>query len=217
MSSDNQSPQRRPRRRAALPALIAGGVSSILLAFSMTPTFSAVTAQIVNSVDTAGTGSLTMQESDGTSTCNSTDSGSISTNSATCSSINKYGGKLDMTPGSSVTTNITIKDTGTVAATSFTLLGGACAQSANGSTGGTATDLCAKYNIVIKSGSTTVYTGTAAALDGKTLDLLALLGKSSVAAGETVPFAITATLDSSAGNAYQGLKISQPLTWTFGA
>lgn len=214
MTSDTTSTK---GRRVAFPALIAGGVSAILLAFSMTPTFSAVTAQIINGANTAGTGSLTMQESDGTTVCNSTDGGSISTNSATCSTINKYGGDLAMSPGDKSTTNITITDTGTVDATSFTLLGGACTQATNGSVGGTATDLCAKYDIVIKSGSTTIYTGTAAALAGQTLNLMTLLGKTSIAAGETVSFTIDATLNASAGNTYQGLKISQPLTWTFGA
>lgn len=207
----------RKHRGVALPALIAGGVSAILLAFSMTPTFSAITAQIVNNDNTAGTGTLTMQESDGKSTCNSTDGGSISTNSATCSSINKFGGDLAMSPSDTSKTSITVKNTGTIDAASFTLQGGACTQAVNGSTGGTATDLCAKYDIVIKSGTSTVYSGTAAALAGQTIDLLALLGKTSVAAGETMPLTIEATLNASAGNAYQGLKISQPLTWTFGA
>ena len=208
---------RRKRRRAALPALIAGGVSALLLAFSMTPTFSALTAQIVNSIDTAGTGALVMQETDGTKTCTSTDGGSISTNSATCSTINKYGGDLAMAPGKTSTTNITITDTGTIDATNFTLVGGVCDQSANGTLNGTATDLCSKYNIVIKSGSTTIYSGTAAALAGQTIDILNKLGTTKVAAGASVPFVITATLDSSVGNTYAGLKISQPLTWTFGA
>lgn len=160
---------------------------------------------------------LWRRESDGTNTCNSTDGGSVSTNSATCSTINKYGGNLGMVPGQAVTTNLTIKDTGTVAASQFTLVGGACTQQNNGTANGTAADLCGKYNIVIKSGSSTIYSGTAAALAGQTIDVLNKIGASSVAAGATVPIVITATLDATAGNTYQGLKISQPLTWTFGA
>jgi hypothetical protein len=207
----------RSRRTTALPALISGGVSAVLLAFSMTPTFATLTAQIVHSANTAGTGALIMQETDGTNTCNSTDGGSISTNSATCSTINEYGGNLAMVPGAAAVTNITIKDTGTVAASSFTLVGGTCAQTANGSANGTAVDLCAKYTVLIQSGATTIYTGTAAALGGQTIDILSKLAVSNVAAGGSVPIKITATLDATAGNTYQGLKISQPLTWNFGA
>jgi hypothetical protein len=207
---------RRAKRSLALPVVIAGGVSSLLLAFSLTPTFSALTASIQNSVNTAGVGTLIMQESDGTYTCNSTDGGNVSTNSATCASINKYGGDLAMVPGKVATTNITIKNTGTVPATSFSLVPGTCAQSTNGTANGTATDLCAKINVVVKSGSATVYTGTAAGLSAN-LNLLTLLSKTSVAAGESVPFVITATVDSNAGNTYQGLKVSQTMTWNFGA
>lgn len=217
--SHEQGSTTRKRRQLALPVVIAGGVSAALLAFTMSPTFSAITAQITNSANTAGTGSLVMQETDSTGAivCNSTDGGSVSTNSATCATINKYGGNLTMAPGQAVTTNITIKNTGSVAATSFTLLGGPCTQAANGTPAGTATDLCAKYNVVIKSGSTVLYSGTAAALAGQTIDILNKLGTSSVAAAGSVPISITATLDASTGNTYQGLKISQPLTWTFGA
>jgi len=207
---------RRAKRSLALPVVIAGGVSSLLLAFSLTPTFSALTASIQNSTNTAGIGTLIMQESDGTNTCNSTDGGNVSSNSATCSSINKYGGDLAMTPGKVATTNITIKNTGTVAASSFSLTPGTCAQSNNGSANGTATDLCSKLSVVIKSGSTTVYTGTAAGLS-TSLNLLTLLSKSGVAANESVPFVITATMDPNLGNTYQGLKVSQTMTWNFGA
>jgi hypothetical protein len=212
--------QKKSHRRVAVPAVIAGGIGSLLLAFSMTPTFSALSAAIQNSTDTAGTGALIMQEANSTGTilCNSTDGGSISTNSATCATINKYGGNLAMVPGQTVTTAITIKDTGTVAATAFTLTPGACTQSNNGTANGTATDLCTKINIVITSGSTTVFTGTAAALtSGGAINVLAKLGTSSVASGASVPFSFAVTLDSSVGNTYQGLQISQPLTWNFGA
>jgi len=107
------------KRKASLPILIAGGVSSLVLALGMSPTFSAFTASIQNSVNTAGTGTLVMEEKNqaGTVTCLSTDGGSVSTNSATCATINKYSGDLAMVPGETVVTNITIKNVGTVDAT----------------------------------------------------------------------------------------------------
>lgn len=207
------------RRGAVLPVVLAGAVSSVLLGFSMTPTFSALAASIQNTVNTAGTGTLVMQESnsDGSVLCNSTDGGSVSTNSATCATINKYGGNLAMVPGQTVTTQITIKNTGTVPASAFTLAGGACTQSNNGTANGTANDLCAKVNLVIKSGSTTIYSGTAQAFNSQNLNVLTLLGSSSVAAGTAIPFSFAVTVDPSVGNTYQGLKIAQPATWTFGA
>ena len=206
------------KRKLSLPLILAGGVSSLVLALGMSPTFSAFTASIQNTVNTAGSGALTMQESDGTFTCNSTDGGSVSTNSATCATINKYGGSMTMTANVPVVTNITVKNTGSVAATTFSLTPGACTQSTNGTANGTAVDLCSKMNILIKSGSTTIFTGTAASLaSAGAIDINNKLTQASVAASATVPFTFTVTLDTSAGNTYQGLKVSQPMTWAFGA
>ncbi|MDQ7994072.1 MAG: hypothetical protein REI45_15485 [Propionicimonas sp.] len=218
--SKNSGGDARRSRRVAIPALIAGGASALVLAFSMTPTFAALTAAIQNTVNTAGSGTLVMEETTGsTITCTSTDGGGVSSNSATCATINKYGGNLAMAPGAAgaVTTTIQIRNAGTVAASAFTLTGGACTQSTNGTVNGTATDLCTKYNIVVRSGPTTIYSGTAAGFASQNLNVLTLLGTSSVAAGSTVPFTFTVTLDSSVGNTYQGLKITQPMTWNFQA
>jgi hypothetical protein len=213
-----QTNQKRRRGSVAIPVIVAGGISSMLLAFSMTPTFAALAATIQNSTNTAGTGTLVMEErnSAGTVTCTSTDGGSVATNSATCATINKYGGSMVMVPGSAVSTDITIKNTGSVAASSFSVTGGTCTQSANGTVNGTATDLCGKLNVVVKSGTTTIYSGTAAGFT-TTTDILNKLSTTSVAAGASIPVNISVTLDPSAGNAYQGLKASQAITWAFGA
>lgn len=208
------------RRRFTPVTVITGVLAAFLIALSGNPTMAGFVASITNDTNTAGTGYLSMQEANGAGTvlCNSTDgAGGISTNSATCSTINKYGGNMSMVPGQSVTTPVTIKNTGNVAANTFTLTPGACTQTTQGSVSGTATDLCAKLNIVIKSGTTTVWSGTAAALaTGGAIDLAAL-GLAPVPAGNTVPFTVAVTLDASAGAAYQGLVASQPLTWTFGS
>lgn len=217
MSENPSTPTTRKRRRFAAPVLVSGVAASALLGLSFTPTFSAFVASIQNSVNTAGTGYLTMQESSGSTVCNSTDGGSVSTNSATCSTINKYGGDLNMVPGQTVTTNITIKNTGTVDATTLTLTPGACTQSTNGSLNGSATDLCSKLDVVIKGGSeasTTIFQGTAAELaSGGVVAVPAPLAP--VKAGVSIPMTVAVTLDSSAGSSYQGLAASQPLTWTF--
>ena len=173
-------------------------------------------ASITNSNNTAATGALVMQEqnSGATVTCLSTDGGSVSTNAATCATINKFGGSTTMTPGNTVTTPITIKNIGTVAATTFTLTPGAtCTQSNSGAQNGTATDLCAKLNVVISSGATTVFSGTLATLAGAAPAAFTM--PAAPAAGVTVPFSFAVTLAPTAGNTYQGLQASLPLTWTF--
>ena len=205
-------------RRRFVPLAIATGVlGAALLATSMSGTLSGFAASITNSNNTAATGALVMQEqsSDATPiTCLSTDGGSVSTNTATCSTINKFGGSTTMIPGQTVTTAITIKNVGSVAASTFTLTPGTtCAQGTNGSLNGTATDLCAKLNVVIKSGSAVVFSGTAASLAGAAASAITM--PAAPAAGASVPFSIAVTLASTAGNTYQGLSASLPLTWTF--
>jgi len=71
-----------------------GIVGALLVAFTFTPTFAGFAASIQNTINSASTGTLTMKETSGTYTCNSTDGAGATTNSATCSTINKYGGKL---------------------------------------------------------------------------------------------------------------------------
>ncbi|KQQ21018.1 hypothetical protein ASF48_10740 [Rathayibacter sp. Leaf299] len=197
------------------PLVIATSIAAAaLLSVSMSGTLSGFVASITNSNNTAASGTLVMEEkSTGTTpvTCLSTDGGTVSTNTATCSTINKFGGSTNMTPGQTVTTAITIKNAGTVAANTFTLTPGAtCAQTTNGTLSGTATDFCAKVKVVITSGTTEIFNGTAATLAGSAAKSLG-----AVAAGVSTPFSIAVTLDSAANNTYQGLSASLPLTWSF--
>ncbi len=208
------------RTRVAL--VVTGAIASLLIGFTLTPTFAAIVASIQNSTNTASTGTLTMKETSGTYTCNSTDGSGSTTNTATCASINKYGGTANaLVPGAApVTTDITIQNTGSLAATSFGLTPGACVQSpvSGASFSGSASDLCDKINVTIKSGSVTIFTGTAGSLaTGGQVNLLTALSKTSIAPNESVPLSISVSLDSSAGATYQALQISQPLTWTFSA
>lgn len=208
------------RRRSTTGLFVAAGIASLMLALGMSGTLGAFVASITNSNNTAATGTLTMQETNaaGTVTCTSD---SAVTNVATCATINKYGGTaVPLIPGTPVTTTVKIKNTGTVPATAFTVDGKVCAQSdANGAAfSGTATDLCAKTNVVIKSGTKTVFSGTAAAFDsGAGVDLLTGLGVTSIAPTVETTFDITVTLDSTATSAYQGLQVSQPIEWAFQA
>ena len=78
--------------RSRAPVHYRSGGTSVL-ALGMSPTFSAFTASIQNSVNTAGTGALIMEETSGGVTCTSTDgTEGLSGNSAICATINNYGG-----------------------------------------------------------------------------------------------------------------------------
>jgi hypothetical protein len=115
-------------------------------------------------------------------------------------------------PGPVVT--VSISNTGTVDAGLFKLTpDGACTQTNNGSVNGSATDLCAKLNVTVSSGTGTggdVYTGTLAGLSSHAAFTLPARN-----AGTSASFTFQVTLDSSAGNSYQGLKASAGLTWSF--
>jgi len=209
------------KRKLSLPLVLAGGVSSLVLALGMSPTFSAFTALIVNTGNTAGMGTLTMLETtkDGTGP-NSCSSG---WGSANCTTINKYGGSITMVPGTPVATDIAIKNTGSVAASSFSLYFGACSNTPTG------VDLCSKMLVEVKSGTKVLTPAggiTAASLattypQATPIDIKAALGGSPIVGGTSavaIPFTITVTMPSTSGtgdNAFQGASISQAMTWSF--
>lgn len=165
------------------------------------------------------TGSLKMTEksADGQITCNSTDNTS---NTATCATINKYGGTATpIAPGGSQTTTIKISNTGTIPATSFTVKGGTCASTnMTGAAASGTGNLCDKMNVEIKSGATTIFTGTAKSFETTAaVNILAKISKAEIAKGAEETFTIKVSLPADAGNEFQGKQISQPITWQFGA
>jgi hypothetical protein len=219
------------KRRRLVPLVwVAGAASAVLLGLTVTGTISGWTASITNTTNTTGSGTLLMQETNsvGPVTCysNGTVNGTIGTNNANCSTINKFGGDqtngLNLAPGTAATvTTVSIKNAGTIAASQFALTGGLCTQSANtGNAGvianGSATDFCAKVNVTIKEAGVVVFAGTAAQLagaTGATTNTLTLLGP--VAANTAVSMEFDVSLASGADNTYQGLALSLPMTWQF--
>lgn len=222
--SNSSSPARalHPRRRRFTPlAIITGIISAIILALSMNSSLAAFTATILNNANTFTNGTLIMEEKNqaGTVTCLSTDGtgNNVSGNSATCSTINKYNGTTTLVPGQTVSTTVTIKNTGTVPANTFTLTPGVCTQS--GTVTGSATDLCAKVTIVIAQtvggNTTTVSPANSTLTSIGTTPATPITLTSPVAPGATVTFRFDLTLVAASGNPYQGLTASQNLTWTF--
>ena len=224
--TENLPAARTRRRRFAPLALIAGVGATAALALSMTGTLSAFTAQITNNANTVSDGTLVMTETQAvgqtTTTCNSTDTNSVAVNSATCSTINKYGGVTTLVPGGTSSATVTIANTGTAAASSFTLAPLACSQS--GAVTGSATDLCNKLLLTVTK---TVGGNTTTVVNGLTLDAFFAANKiggtsgpvslGSVAAGASQSFTFTVTLPAGLGNTYQGLGASQSLVWLFTA
>jgi hypothetical protein len=193
-------------------------LSAGLLSMSVTGTLSGFAASITNSVNSAATGSLVMQETGPDSTgapitCNSTDGGSVASNAATCSTINKFGGSTAMVPGQTVQTTVVIKNAGSVRANTFTLTpGSTCTQT--GSVSGSANDLCAKLKLTItqQGSASSVFSDSLtnfAAAAGTPITLPA------VAPGDSATFTFAVTLDGTANSTYQGLKAAMPMTWTF--
>jgi hypothetical protein len=218
--SENASNPSRPRRRRLAPLVWLGSAAAAtVVALGVSGTLSGFTASIDNTTNTAATGTLLMSETDGTATCysNGSAAGAPDSNANTCATINKFGGSTTMAPGvAGPAVTVTIANNGNIKANTFTLTPDAACTLANNpatTAHGTATDLCAKLNVTITTGTGTtgdVFTGTMAALGTHAAFTLP-----AVNGGANATFTFQVTLDSSAGNSYQGLKASAGLTWAF--
>jgi hypothetical protein len=197
------------KRKASLPLIIAGGVSSLVLALGMSPTFSAFTAQITNDTNNASAGTLIMEESTvpATVTCKSTDGGNVTGNSAICSTINKYGGTA-LAPGGTSTTTVVIKNSGSLTPASFSLTPGACTPT--GMVTGSAADICTQMTLVLKQDGIQKFTGPLSTFNAAAT----VLAPVAPSTPSTFTFAITFGT-TSLGNTYQGLTASQSLVWKF--
>jgi hypothetical protein len=198
--------------------------------------FAGFSAQIVNSNNTFSAGTMQLQETSGAINCYSTGSGgggTVGTNSATCATINKLVGTLDQVPaGSPLTTTITMKNNGTIAATLESLGFGSCtaaaASDANSYVGSDTSGFCGKVDFSVGISGKCLYPANAAAscpatpTSSGTLSGAATLGSITqastpgmtvLAAGATQAYTFTVMLDSSATNADQGLAASMQMTW----
>ena len=218
----------------------AGLVAALAAVLALTSTasvsFAGFSAQIVNSNNTFSAGTMQLQETSGAINCYSTGSGgggTVGTNSATCATINKLVGTLDQVPaGSPLTTTITMKNNGTIAATLESLGFGSCtaaaASDANSYVGSDTSGFCGKVDFSVGISGKCLYPANAAAscpatpTSSGTLSGAATLGSITQAstpgmtvlvAGATQAYTFTVMLDSSATNADQGLAASMQMTW----
>jgi len=217
-----------PRSRRKFIPLVAalGAVAALAMAFSWTPANSGFTASINNSNNSVGSGTLLLSETQGATTCLSSAAGTVTVaNAGTCATINKFGGSTTAVPGTSYTSTVVIKNTGTLPATTFTLTPAGCTASANGAVNGTDTaGFCGKVNITIAdtTGTATCVlpaSATACAAPSSTTTL-ASIGTTPIALAvplapnATRTFTFTVQIDNSATNAHQGLAASEALLWS---
>ena len=120
-----------------------------------------------------------------------------------------------MAPGESQTTNITLKNTGSIKATSFTLTPQVCKTYNDvNTTTASNVDVCDQIDVEIKAGQNVIYNGTAKNL-AASINLLQKLNKQEIAPNEAVDITFKTTLKSSATSAHAGKTVSQPLVWQF--
>lgn len=229
-----------PRRRRFTPlALAAGVLGSAVLGLGATGTFSALTAQINNTANSAGAGSIVMEETDSSGTqsgrCIST---AGTSNVYSCTTFNKYGGSTTLKPGDSVNAanypqmTIRIYNTGSVDASAFTLKPLGCTHT---NPNGTSGDVCAKLRVgltctVTTGGSSaaavTVYDGTLAnsnlnQIAGTAVDLKTAKActpaKTTSGGNSYTTFAFSVTLDPGADANVMGQVATQELDWQFTA
>lgn len=234
----SQRTKNKHRLSTGLPLAVLGAAASVVLALGFSPTISAFVASITDSTNSVATGYVEMTETGpGTtpSTCTSdgTAAASLNTNSATCTTINAYGGTGTaqlLTPGGSTTTTVTVSNTGNVKASAFTLAAGACNQtqltpSASGGNGLLCGDMTVgiSWTAPYTTGTTAPSVTAANTLAPQSLSSFASnsngINLPAAPAGDSVQFTFTVTLPSSVPNqnTLQGYSVTQPLTWTFNA
>lgn len=235
---DSDAPRRRFGRRQVIPFVwIVSILSLVVLALGLTGTLAGFTASIDNNANSAGTGSVIMTETSGSTTCYSngaTSATAITTNANNCA-INKLGGNLTMTPGTTSTVSVTVTDSGTLPVnTAFTLTPGGCTASANGSPAGSDTSgFCGVVDVaiwdstdgkcIVPSSAGTVQancvpssSNTLTSLGTSAINLKTLTGN--IAAGGSRSFSILTEIDpTNATNADMDLQVSDDLTWAFTA
>ena len=230
--------RRRFGRKQVVPFVwIVSIASLVVLGLGLAGTLSGFTASIDNNANSAGTGAVLMTESSGGTTCYSngaTGSTAITTNANNCS-INKLGGNLAMTPGTTSTVNVTITDSGSMPVnTAFTLTPGGCTATGNGSPAGSDTSgFCGAVDFAIwdSTDGKCIIPASAGTNQGNCVpsssNTLASLGSSAInlktttgniSAGGSRAFSIMTEIDpTNVTNADMDLQVSDDLTWAFTA
>lgn len=217
-------------------ALLASLVAVAALGMTASSTLGGFSAGITNSTSNFSTATIQLEESNGSTTCYSTGSGSggsvTASNINSACTINGLIGTLDQVPtGTALTTTLTFTNVGNHAATVSTLVMGACAQATASDANlyvGADTTFCNKVDVTIANTTTgatdkCVYPTLAAVCPAlaNTANLALLASQTFnavpltvLAPAGTATYVVTVQLDSTATNADQGLTATIPFTWS---
>jgi hypothetical protein len=200
-------------------------------------TLGGFSAGIANSASSFSSATVQLEESNGSTTCYSTGSGTggtvTATNTNSTCSINALVGTLDQVPaGTALATTLTFTNVGNHNATVASMVTGACTAAAasddSNYVGSDTAGFCGKVDVTVAnttSGATDkcVYPTQSAACpalsNSSTLAGLAsttfnAVPMSTLAAGASATYVVTTELDTSATNADQGLTATVPFTWS---
>jgi hypothetical protein len=213
MSVSNRTDEKTKRRRGAPLVWGASALAAGILVLGVTGTLSSWTSAVItnDTNTTKASDAVALSEAQGGTVC--VDTATTADNTATCSTINKYGGTATtLSPGATAhTTTVTLKNTGTGAG-ALTLAAGTCTSS-GGATGSTG-NLCDQATVTVEcpTGTTTSGPSTLNAFDAAAASSVANL-----AAGASVVCTLSVSLPSTAPAGVSGMVASQPLVWTLTA
>jgi len=201
-----------------------GAAAAAILVLGTSGTLSNWTAAVItdNTNSAKTTTAVILTETDGTATCASSDA--PTTNSSTCTTINKYGGTTALlTPGGTPNvTDVTFSNTGGKNGVEFKVVPGTCSQSPVAAA--LVTNLCttaanltvavscspgATYSLV---GAWSDLTYAAGLAPTGTLTHAAAAGDLNAGASWTCRF--TVALNAAASVLGQNVTVTQPMTWT---
>lgn len=218
--------RRRPRPGPRGVLLGACATAAALLTLGVNGTLSGWTSAVLtNGTNTvATTTAVILQEvgPDGTAghvtqTCRSSDGAA---NSATCTTINKYGGTSSpLAPGGSQVSDVVFTNLGAADASSFVLTPGTCTSSPSSGTP-TPNNLCTTdLTVAVSCSSGSTYSAGAAWSDlvyaaGAAGSMPPLTHTPGLASGASATCRFTVALPAGASVLDQGVTVSHPLTWT---
>jgi hypothetical protein len=199
-------------------------IAALVLVLGVSGTLSSWTSAVIgNDTNTVATAAAVIlrEVGPGPQTCLSS---SGSTNSFTCSTINKYGGTASpLAPGGSQSVDVVFSNVGSAPASTFVLGTGSCSQTPTAGSGTPpAANVCTSGDLTVAISCSNGATYTAGSA---WVDLVSAAGSpggipgtlthtATLAAGSSFTCRFTIALSASASVLAQGITASQPLTWT---
>jgi len=210
----------------------AGLLGVALMSLTASLTLGAFSATVVNPTNSFSSATIVLQQTAGSTTCDSTGGTNSITasNSYNCTTIDDLGAAVNQVPGgSAVSQALTLKNVGASGASTFTMTPGACAQQASAGAApysGTSVDFCNDIDVTIQDDTVTgspkcVYPSGSSACPAlsssytlNTLGAASAFSLGALAAGASDKYTIKTQLDSGVDNTDQGLTAKLAFTWS---